>query len=117
MKHEINSVQLVFNFQKIEEALQFLTSISPEKCTKDNIKINYPKEEVVQPQRATIKKPNKKYCTPAEIAELFSLNVGTMANMRARRQGPVYFKTGRRILYSVIDIEQWITSSKIMTTG
>ena len=117
MSHEINSVEVVFNFKTIEAALKFLSSISSEKCTKEKITIKHPKEEIMQPQpeRNTIKKPNKKYLTPAEIAEVYSLNVNTLANMRAQRKGPIFFKAGKKILYSIDAVEQWIISNKRIT--
>jgi hypothetical protein len=114
MNPEINSVQLVFNFKTVEKALQFLSSISGEKHIKEK---SSAKEEAVQPQpeRVMIKKPDKKYCTPAEIAEIFSLNVNTLANLRAQKRGPVFFKAGKKILYSIQEVEQWLVSRKRKT--
>lgn len=37
--------------------------------------------------------------TPKQLAERWSLNVGTLANMRCAGTGPRYFKIGKTVRY------------------
>ena len=60
-------------------------------------------------------KTNRKAVTAEEAAEIYSLNAGTLANMRAAKKGPRYVKQGRKILYFVSDLEAWLRSGTVLT--
>jgi hypothetical protein len=57
----------------------------------------------------------KKSATPEMICDLFSIPVGTLANMRSQRKGPRYFKRGRRVTYFIEDVEAWLRSQPVQT--
>lgn len=46
--------------------------------------------------------------TPKGVADQYSIPESTLANLRWAKQGPRYYKVGRRVLYRVIDIEVWL---------
>lgn len=52
---------------------------------------------------------------PKTAAELYGLNIGTLANLRSKKQGPRYFHVNRKVLYFVEDIEAWIKRNPVMT--
>jgi hypothetical protein len=54
--------------------------------------------------------------TPEQAAERYNLNIGTLANLRSRREGSRYLKVGRRkVLYRVADLESWLFSQPVKT--
>ena len=57
----------------------------------------------------------KKYLNPRELAQTFSLNTGTLANMRTRKIGPPFSKAGKKILYRIQDVEQWLRANTVKT--
>ncbi len=46
-----------------------------------------------------------------ELKAAFSLNPGTLANLRSRGEGPKYYRVGRKILYLKTDIMAWLRSN------
>ena len=54
---------------------------------------------------------------PEEIAQMFGIPVGTLANLRSKKQGCKWFRrpNGRGVLYLVSDFEEWITSQPVLT--
>ena len=48
------------------------------------------------------------YANPEKVAKLFGLNVGTLANWRAKKIGPPYVKVGKKVLYRVLDVQKWL---------
>jgi predicted DNA-binding transcriptional regulator AlpA len=57
----------------------------------------------------------KRTITPREAAEMYGLNLGTLANYRSKKQGPKYYRLGKKVLYLVEDLEHWIMSNPVMT--
>jgi len=55
-------------------------------------------------------------CSPDEICSIFGLNSGSLANLRSKRQGPRYYKIGRKVLYKPAEVERWITENPVLTT-
>lgn len=56
------------------------------------------------------------YLSVPQVKELFPfLSVGTLANLRSRKQGPRYLKLGQKVLYKRRDLEQWFESSPVLT--
>lgn len=53
--------------------------------------------------------------TPEKASEIFSLNVGSLANLRAAKKGCPYFKRGRRVYYKISDLEEWLFENPIKT--
>jgi len=57
----------------------------------------------------------KLFGSPREISILFGLNVGSLANMRSLKKGPRFFKSGRKVVYRLSDVETWITENPVLT--
>ena len=58
--------------------------------------------------------------TPTQLAESWGLDVGTLANWRTRRTGPVYLRlNGSRgsVRYRLADIEAYEQTKVVQTTG
>jgi len=56
-----------------------------------------------------------KTLTPQQCREIYGLNPGTLANMRLNKVGPKYYKLGKKVLYRVEDIEQWLNKNVVLT--
>ena len=63
------------------------------------------------------KKIEKLAVTPREAARLFGLSEGTLANLRCKKLGPMYYRVpgGRKIVYFLSDIEDWIRKNPVAT--
>jgi len=76
------------------------------------------KQKQLEPQKQ--KKPAtvvpKIFITAAIAAQMFSLNTGTLANLRSKKQGPKYYHIGRRAYYKLAEFEQWATGNPVITT-
>ena len=57
----------------------------------------------------------KKAISPAGLESIYSIPVGTSANMRSFKRGPRYYKVGAKVLYLVEDIEAWIRQNPVLT--
>ncbi len=57
----------------------------------------------------------QKSATPEMISQVYSIPVGTLANLRSQRKGPRYFKRGRRITYFIEDVEAWLRAQPVHT--
>lgn len=53
--------------------------------------------------------------TPQEAAERYGLSVGTLANLRCNKQGPQFYKVGRKCLYRISEFETWLYSQPVKT--
>ena len=62
-----------------------------------------------------IKEETRLYITPKQAAAMYGFSFGYLANLRSKRQGPAFYKRGRKILYKVSDFEAWITVNRIKT--
>jgi hypothetical protein len=52
---------------------------------------------------------------PLKAEKTYDLDAGTLANLRAVRRGPKYYKVGRRVLYKVSDLEAWLYGHPVHT--
>ena len=57
----------------------------------------------------------RKVVTPEVLASIYGLNLGTLGNLRSKRQGPKFYRQGRRIYYKVEDVEAWLFSEPVQT--
>jgi hypothetical protein len=57
----------------------------------------------------------RKTLTPQEASQIYGLDVRTLANYRYQKRGPQYFKCGRKVLYRVEHIEEWILRNPVLT--
>lgn len=53
--------------------------------------------------------------TPQEVAQLLNIKINTLAVWRSRqKEGPNYIHVGRKVLYPVADLHEWIESQKVV---
>jgi len=62
-----------------------------------------------------MKNKKRKALSPKDVAEIYSLSEGSLANMRSRREGPRYYKIGRKVIYFITDIEDWLKRTPVLT--
>ena len=51
-----------------------------------------------------------------EAAAHCGLAPATLATMRCRGSGPPYFKLGRRVVYSLRDLDKWLAARRVNNT-
>ncbi|HOQ40820.1 MAG TPA: hypothetical protein PK178_01635 [Smithellaceae bacterium] len=61
------------------------------------------------------KNVKRKTVTPQEAAEIYTLNVRTLANERAKKCGCPYYLRGRRVFYLVTELEAWLLEHRVLT--
>lgn len=64
-----------------------------------------------------MKNLSRRALTPDQVAEVYSIPRGSLANWRCKKIGPKYFRVGRKVLYLIEDVETFITGTPVMTTG
>jgi len=55
--------------------------------------------------------------TAGEAAKLLGLAPSTLAKLRLNGNGPLYCKLGRRVVYRLADLEQWLQSRTVRDTS
>ncbi len=56
------------------------------------------------------------FLSVAQVKEQYPfLSVGSLANMRCRKEGPKYYKLNKKVLYKRSDLEAWLSSQPILT--
>lgn len=58
-----------------------------------------------------------KVVATVEAARMLGLSESTLAKMRLTGNGPIYCKLGRRVVYRLIDLEQWLQSRTARDTS
>lgn len=43
------------------------------------------------------------------------LSPGSLANLRCKKEGPKYYKVGKKVLYRRSDLETWLGSQPVLT--
>lgn len=61
--------------------------------------------------------PNKKLLNTAEAAEHCNSTESTLEKKRVYGGGPIYIKIGRKVLYSVSDLDDWLFSLRRRSTS
>ncbi|WP_034643110.1 helix-turn-helix domain-containing protein [Desulfovibrio inopinatus] len=61
--------------------------------------------------------PDKRSLTQVEVESLYSIPIKTLETWRMQGKGPAYTKPGKRIYYFREDIETFLRSCQIVTTG
>ena len=61
--------------------------------------------------------PPKNYLSAAEAAHYITVSEAWLEKARLKGDGPYFSKIGRRVVYSVIDLDDWISSKKIKSTS
>ena len=62
-----------------------------------------------------MKQLRKKALSPFEASQVYGFSEGTLANLRCRKQGPRFYKVGRKVLYLVSDFEAWVCQNPVLT--
>jgi excisionase family DNA binding protein len=65
----------------------------------------------------TIMTTPAKVITTAEAARFLGLSESTLAKMRLNGKGPIYCKLGRRVVYRLADVEDWLQSRTTRDTS
>lgn len=47
-----------------------------------------------------------------EVAAYVGITEGHLYNMRTRRQGPPYFKVGKKVVYRLKEVELWLQGQR-----
>lgn len=50
-----------------------------------------------------------------EVESVYGVPKGTLANLRCRREGAVFFKVGGKVYYRVDEFEKWFFSNRVLT--
>jgi excisionase family DNA binding protein len=56
--------------------------------------------------------PNSPLLSPDELAALLGVPLPTIYRWRSHRQGPVGFRIGRHVRYSLEDVHEWLESRR-----
>ncbi len=59
--------------------------------------------------------PKPVMISTSEAAAMFSVASGTLCNWRSKLQGPRFYRINRKILYKVEDLEDFFTSTPVLT--
>ena len=59
----------------------------------------------------------REFISPKDAAEMFGVNVGTLANLRVKKEGPRFYKGKRKIFYALDDFRAWLTANPVQTKG
>lgn len=76
--------------------------------------------EVRDPDGAEVpvlQKPPKKFLTQSDVEAEYSISTKTLEDWRSNGKGPQYSKTGKRVYYQREDVESFMRSNVIRTTG
>lgn len=60
--------------------------------------------------------PDDRPWSTGEAAEYLGLQPGTLAKMRAAKEGPPFAKLGRHVLYRPVDVRDWVASKLVATS-
>ena len=55
----------------------------------------------------------KEFLTSKELAVLLHISIATLKNWRKQGRGCPYIKVGRKILYELSDVKQWLKAHKV----
>ena len=79
-----------------------------------------------RPPAISRNRPSRRSAAPAaarsnvdtrRAAELLGMSNRTLEKWRGQGTGPPFLKLGRRVLYSVVDLEEWIRSRRRRSTS
>jgi len=51
----------------------------------------------------------------AQASALYPWSAGTFQNKRSKKEGPKYYKVGRKVVYALTDLEDFFTASPVLT--
>ena len=61
--------------------------------------------------------PDSPLLSPDELAALLGVPLPTIYRWRSHRQGPVGFRIGRHVRYSLEDVHEWLESRRDTTSA
>lgn len=54
--------------------------------------------------------------SPSDVPRYFpALNIGTLANLRSKGEGPRFYKLKKKVIYRLDDLERYIFGSPVLT--
>jgi hypothetical protein len=59
----------------------------------------------------------QQYLTEHEAAHLAKVSAKYLRKLRCVGGGPIYIKAGRRVVYDVADVQDWLQSQKVRSTS
>lgn len=60
---------------------------------------------------------NSHYIDADNAAKRLGLSKSTLAKMRVYGNGPIYSKLGRRVVYTITDLDAWVASKRFTSTS
>lgn len=54
--------------------------------------------------------------TPEDLARVLDVSVDTLAEWRRLERGPDYVKTGKRVMYRLADVQDWMQRNIVLVT-
>lgn len=54
--------------------------------------------------------------TSQQLAEVLDVTVDTLREWRRLKQGPDYVKTGKGVMYRVVDVQEWMQRNIVLVT-
>lgn len=54
---------------------------------------------------------------PVEVADMTRKSVGTLENLRVSGKGPRFFKLGKHVVYSEVDVLRWLCQGAATSTS
>ncbi|MBN2688708.1 MAG: helix-turn-helix domain-containing protein [Deltaproteobacteria bacterium] len=65
---------------------------------------------------SNVKVLERQVLTPRDVAIVYGLSEGTLANWRSQRRGPKFYRlSGRKIAYFRADLEDWARREPVIT--
>jgi predicted DNA-binding transcriptional regulator AlpA len=58
----------------------------------------------------------KEYLTAEEVSHKYGIAVGTLAQWRHHKKGPLFMKFGRSVRYRIEDLEKWAAGQVVLTS-
>ncbi len=65
----------------------------------------------------SINKPRQRYFNNAEAAKYLNVSQSMLAKRRLSGDGPRYSKLGKRVVYELSDLDQWIANRRHLSTS
>lgn len=60
---------------------------------------------------------NRTYITQTQLAELIDVSERSLERWRVEGCGPAFVKAGRKPLYNIIDVDEWLAASRRRSTS
>ena len=72
---------------------------------------------IVRSERMSMEKVEHRYLNSAQAAQYLNVSQSMLAKRRLSGDGPRYSKLGKRVVYEVTDLDQWIADRRHRSTS